>query len=133
MRSDLLQTLEGLAFVVQDHFKNTKELLYNDEATGLYVIRLRNVLYNTFCVKMNFSLLSPPALEENCTSLEPFLMRPEEAEMTDYVSSTPPLLSHTTGPPLDIKTARKPLVLQPTTIRLNKVRPPLPSPPLSHF
>ena len=31
--------LDGLAFLVQDHFKNTKELLYNDEATGLYVIR----------------------------------------------------------------------------------------------
>ena len=73
---------------------------------------------------MNFSLLNPPALEENCASLEPFLVRSEEAEMTEYVSSTPPLLSHSTGPALDIKTARKPLVLQPTTIRLNKVRPP---------
>ena len=31
--------LDGLLFVVQDHFRNTKELLYNDEATGLYVIR----------------------------------------------------------------------------------------------
>ena len=91
-------------------------------------LRLRDLLYNTFCVKMNFSLLTPPALEENCTSLEPFLVRSAEAEVTEYISSTPPLLSHTTGPPLDIKTARKPLVLQPTTIRLNKV-----SPPSSHF
>ena len=72
---------------------------------------------------MNFSLLNPPAPEENCASLEPFLVSGEEAEVTEYVSSTPPLLSHTTGHPLDIKTARKPLVLQPTTIRLNKVRP----------
>ena len=31
--------LDGLPFLFQDHFKNTKELLYNDEATGLYVIR----------------------------------------------------------------------------------------------
>ena len=75
---------------------------------------------------MNFSLLNPPAPEENCATLEPFLVSGEEAEVTEYVSSTPPLLSHTTGKPLDIKTARKPLVLQPTTIRLNKVRPPLP-------
>ena len=75
---------------------------------------------------MNFSLLNPPAPEENCASLEPFLVSGEEAEVTEYVSSTPPLLSHTTGKPLDIKTARKPLVLQPTTIRLNKVRPSLP-------
>jgi len=113
-------TLLRSAKHIEDHFKNTKELLYNDEATGLYVIRLRNVLYNTFCVKMNFSLLNPPAPEENCASLEPFLVSGEEAEVTEYVSSTPPLLSHTTGHPLDIKTARKPLVLQPTTIRLNK-------------
>ena len=75
---------------------------------------------------MNFSLLNPPAPEENCATLEPFLVSGEEAEMTEYVSLTPPLLSHTTGKPLDIKTARKPLVLQPTTIRLNKVRPSLP-------
>ena len=45
--------------------------------------------------------------------------------MTEYISSTPPLLSHSTGPHLDIKTARKPLVLQPTTIRLNRVSPSL--------
>ena len=74
---------------------------------------------------MNFSLLSPPAPEENCDSLEPFLVRGEEAEVTEYISSPPPLLSHSTGQPLDIKTARKPLVLQPTTIRLNRVSPSL--------
>ena len=91
-------------------------------------LRLRNVLYNTFCVKMNFSQLNPPAPEENCVSLEPFLVRSEEAEVTEYISTTPPLLSHSTGQALEIKTARKPLVLQPTTIRLNKVRPPLPPP-----
>ena len=72
---------------------------------------------------MNFSQLNPPAPEENCVSLEPFLVRSEEAQVTEYISTTPPLLSHSTGQALDIKTARKPLVLQPTTIRMNKVRP----------
>ena len=84
-------------------------------------LRLRDLLYNTFCVKMNFSQLCPESQEESCDILGPFLTVSEEAKVSEYLPSTPPLLSHHTAPALDIKTARKPLVLQPTTIRLNKV------------
>ena len=91
-----------------------------EEVLGCF--RLRDLLYNTFCVKMNFSELCPGTPEESCDSLGPFLTLVEEAEVSEYLPTTPPLLSHYTAPSLDIKTARKPLVLQPTTIRLNRVR-----------
>merc|ERR1719225_1529639 len=44
---------------IEEHFRATKELLYNDDAKNLYVIRLRDVLYNTFCVSMHFTTESP--------------------------------------------------------------------------
>ena len=85
------------------------------------MIRLRDFLYNTFCVKMHFSLVCQAASEESCETLGPFQVEEEEVEVSDYLPSTPPLLSHTTARPPEVKTGRKPLVLQPTTIRLNRV------------
>jgi len=113
-------TLLRSAADIENHFKATKELLYNDQATNLYVIRLRNVLYNTFCVSMNFSTDVPCVTEETCSSLPPFHVSHVSADTRVHVSSTPPLLSHDTAPLVDCKTARKPIQLQPTTIRLNK-------------
>ena len=53
--------------------------------------------------------------------MPPFHVSHETADTRVHVSSTPPLLCHDTAPLVDLKTARKPIELQPTTIRLNRV------------
>jgi len=105
---------------IEEHFKETKELLYNDQAKNLYVIRLRSALYNTFCVSMNFSTECPVLAEESCSDLPPFLATSDTAAPSCHASATPPLLCHRTGPPPDTRTARRPVQIEPTVIRLNK-------------
>jgi len=113
-------TLLRSAADIENHFKATKELLYNEDAKNLYVIRLRNGLYNTFCISMNFSTTTPAMPLESCQSLSPFHVESEKAGPSNHVSTTPPLLSYKIAPELHIKTARKPIELQPTEIRLNR-------------
>jgi len=101
------------------HFQETGDLLYNEEANDLIVLRLKDELYNTFCVKVNFSL-TPHQPEESCEPLPPFQPITDIACATDYQSNQPPLVNHTTMEPVETKTARKPVVLEPTAIRLNR-------------
>ena len=80
---------------------------------------MKDELYNTFCVKVNFSL-TPHQPEESCEPLPPFQPITDIACATDYQSNQPPLVNHTTMEPVETKTARKPVVLEPTAIRLNR-------------
>lgn len=105
---------------IEEHFRATKELLYNDEAKNLYVIKLRDVLYNTFCVSMSFTTEDLVMQEEVCTNLAPLEVTEDRAEVTSYVSLTPPLSSHGTGERVETRTARKPVQIEPTVIRLNR-------------
>ena len=70
---------------------------------------------------MNFSTTTPAMPLESCQSLTPFNVESETAGPSNHVSTTPPLLSYKIAPELHIKTARKPIELQPTEIRLNRV------------
>jgi len=113
-------TLLRSASDIENHFKQTKELLYNDEATNLYVLRLRNALYNTFCVNMKFTKESPVIEEETCFNLDPFTVSYDYVKFQEHVSSTPPLISYILAPAVETKTARKKVEIQPTEIRLKK-------------
>ena len=56
-------------------------------------LRMRDVLYNTFCVSMSFTTESPVMLEEVCSDLAPLEVTEDRAEVSSYVSPTPPLVS----------------------------------------
>ena len=58
-----------------------------------FLLRLRDVLYNTFCVSMSFTTESPVMVEEACFDLAPLEVTEDRAEVTNYVSPTPPLVS----------------------------------------
>ena len=71
---------------------------------------------------MNFSTECPVLAEESCSDLPPFLATSDTAAPSCHASATPPLLCHRTGPPPDTRTARRPVQIEPTVIRLNKVK-----------
>jgi len=107
---------------IDGHFQKTGELLYNEEANDLIVLRLKDEIFNTFCVKINFSI-APQQQEEFCEPLPPFQFSTDEANQSTYTIASPPLVTHQTAEPVETQTAkiaRKPLVLEPTVIRLNK-------------
>merc|ERR1712012_143279 len=105
---------------IEQHYKTTKELLYNEDAKNLFVIRLRNAIYNTFCVSMNFVDEMIIDKDEGCDDLEPLEMIVGTAELSDHVSTTPPLSPPPLKSDVEVKTAKKKLVIEPTPIRLNK-------------
>lgn len=107
---------------IEGHFQKTGELLYNEEANHLIVLRLKDEIFNTFCVKINFSI-SPQQPEEFCEPIPPFQFDTDSASQTTYAIDSPPLVTHQTAQPVETKTAkaaRKPKVIEPTVIRLNR-------------
>ena len=82
--------------------------------------RLRNALYNTFCVDMKFTKESPVIEEETCLNIAPFTVSYDSVQFQEHVSTTPPLISYNIAPTIQTKTARKKVELQPTEIRLNR-------------
>ena len=84
------------------------------------IFRLRNALYNTFCVNMKFTKESPVIEEETCFNLDPFTVSYDYVKFQEHVSSTPPLKSYILAPAVETKTARKKVEIQPTEIRLKK-------------
>ena len=59
--------------------------------------------------------------DEGCGDLEPLEMSVDTAELSDHVSTTPPLSPPPLKSDVEVKTAKKKLVIEPTPIRLNKV------------
>jgi len=104
---------------IEGYFQKTGELLYNEDAKDLIVLRLKDELFNTFCMKINFSV-APQQPELFCEPIPPFQFETDTCAWTIYSSETPPLVSHETMGPVETKTAKKPLVLEPIVIRLNK-------------
>ena len=70
-------------------------------------------------MKINFSI-SPEQPEESCEAIPSFQYEVDTAGQSIYTIDSPPLVTHTTTMPVETKTARKPVVLEPTVIRLNK-------------
>jgi len=108
---------------IEGHFQRTGELLYNEEANDLIVLRLKDEIFNTFCVKINF-YIAPYQPEEFCEPIPPFEFETDTAAENTYIVSRPPLETHQTTEPLETKTAQppkpKPKVVEPTVIKLKK-------------
>merc|ERR1712012_1414377 len=102
------------------HFEGETLFQGQRDAINLFVIRLRNAIYNTFCVSMNFVDEMIIDKDEGCDDLEPLEMSVDTAELSDHVSTTPPLSPPPLKSDVEVKTAKKKLVIEPTPIRLNK-------------
>lgn len=107
---------------ITDHLRDTKELLYNEEANDLVVLRLRERVLNTFCVKLNIPTLDE-AEELTCPDLPAF--QPPAPEVARQCIAEPAWspLSHQICPPPQfrfVEPPRQPKEIKPIPIRLNK-------------
>ena len=60
---------------ITNHLRDTGELLYNEEANDLVVLRLKGCILNTFCVKLNVPT-RPSFPLESCHQLPDFTLPP---------------------------------------------------------